>query len=101
VAAVLGLDDLRALPLRTVEMQGQKQDGPALLTVLSKAGIDSFRSVRVVGMGVRDDGLIVLYAIEVDYDVLLDIAERGTTMLCGPKIVWADRVRDVQRIEVR
>ncbi len=101
VAAVLGLEDLRALPSRSVKMQGQNQDGPALLTVLAKVGIDDFRSVRVVGMGVRDDGLIVLDANEVDGDVLLDIAERGTTKLCGPKIAWADRVRDVQRIEVQ
>ena len=74
---MLGLDDLRAFRRAPVVMQGQEQDGPALLTVLAEAGVDSFRSVRVVGMGVRDDGLIVLEPNEVDDNVLLDIAERG------------------------
>ena len=100
-AAVLGLEDLRALPSRTVVMQGQTQSGPALLSVLAEAGVGRFESVKVVGMGVRDDGVIVLSPSELDEDVLLDIAERGTTKVCGPKILWADRVRDVQRIEIR
>ncbi len=99
--AVLGLEDLRALPSRTVEMQGQEQSGPTLLSVLAEADIERFRSVRVIGMGVRDDGVIVLLPSQLDEDVLLDIAERGTTKVCGPEIPWADRVRDVQRIEVR
>ena len=101
VAAAFDLDALRKLPARKVVMQGQEQQGPSLLSLLDKAGINSFDQVRVLGMGVRDDGVIVLKASQIDEDVLLDVAERGTTKLCGPRIAWADRVRDVQRIEVR
>jgi hypothetical protein len=38
---------------------------------------------------------------EIDEDVLLDFALRGTTKLCGPDIPWERRVRDVERIVVR
>ena len=100
-AKVFDLEELQAMPAREVVMQGQEQQGPPLLALLGDAGIESFESVKVVGMGVRDDGVIVLTAQQIDDHVLLDIATRGTTKLCGPDIAWADRVRDVQRIEVR
>ena len=101
VAKVLDLDDLKSLPTRKVVMQDQEPEGPPLLALLNDAGIRSFERVKVVGLGVRDDGIIVLAANQVNDDVLLDIAVRGTTKLCGPDIAWGDRVRDVQRIEVQ
>jgi len=101
VVGVFTLADIAKMPGRRVVMQGQAQEGPPLLAVLQQAGVERFEEVRIVGMGVRDDGLIVLSASEIDQDVLIDIAERGTTKLCGPDIAWADRVRDVERIEVR
>jgi hypothetical protein len=63
--------------------------------------VTDFDSVTVTGLGVRDDGRIVLSRAQVDQDVVLDVAERGTTKLCGPNIAYEDRVRDVERIEVR
>jgi hypothetical protein len=82
-------------------MQGQLQEGPALLEVLRQAGVEEFDSVVVRGMALRDAGVIELGRDEVDEDVLLDFAIRGTVKLCGPQIGWADRVRDVEEIEVR
>ena len=99
--ATYSLTDIAKMPARTVVMQDQEQEGPPLLDVLERAGIRGFDEVKVVGMGARDDGVIVLSADEIDRDVLLDIAERGTTKLCGPDIAFDDRVRDVERIEVR
>jgi len=95
------LADLRELPARRVVMQDQEQIGPAVLTLLESSGVTEYEQLRVIGMGARDDGVIVLSDSEVDRDVLLDIAERGTTKLCGPMIEWEDRVRDVVRLEVR
>jgi len=95
------LAELHELPARRVVMQDQEQEGPSVLAMLEASGITDFEQLRVVGMGARDDGLIVLKARDLSRDVLLDIAERGTTKLCGPAIAWEDRVRDVVRLEVR
>jgi hypothetical protein len=97
----INLDELRALESRSVVMQGQRQEGPPLLLVLESCGVVEFESVEVFGMGVRDDGYIRLNRDEIDEDVLLDFALRGTTKLCGPDIPWERRVRDVERIVVR
>jgi hypothetical protein len=101
VFAVFSLEDLRAMESRRVRMQGQLQEGPSLLEVLRQAGVEEFDSVVVRGMALRDAGVIELERDEVDEDVLLDFAIRGTVKLCGPEIGWANRVRDVEEIEVR
>jgi hypothetical protein len=101
VLAVFSLEDLRAMESRRVRMQGQLQEGPSLLEVLRAAGVQRFDTVVVTGMGLRDAGVLELRWNEVDEDVLLDFAIRGTVKLCGPEIGWADRVRDVEEIEVR
>jgi len=101
---VLRSFDLKALaklPSHSAVMQGQKQQGPSLLDVLAEAGVEDFTVVTVIGQGVRDDGVIELSRAEVGENVLLDLAARGTMKLCGPDISWDDRVRDVERIEVR
>jgi hypothetical protein len=99
--AVFSLDDLRAIESRRVVMQGQVQEGPPLLAVLRAAGVDRFDTVVIRGMGLRDEGILSLKNSEVDEDVLLDYAIRGTVKLCGPDIAWGYRVRDVEEIEVQ
>lgn len=101
VLATFSLEDLKAMEVRRVLMQGQLQEGPSLLDVMAAAGVDDFDSVVVYGMGLRDEGVIDLSRSQVTEDVLLDFAVRGTVKLCGPDIAWADRVRDVERIDVR
>jgi hypothetical protein len=95
------VDELQALGTRRVVMQGRPEEGPPLLSVLSAAGVDEFASITVVGVGARDSGRLTLPRKAIDRDVLLDIANRGTTKICGPKIAYDRRVRDVLRIEVR
>jgi hypothetical protein len=51
-------------------------------------------------MGVRDDGVIVLPARQIDRTCCSTSPSAGR-QLCGPRIAWEDRVRDVERIEVR
>ena len=101
VLRTFDLEALGKLESRSVVMQGQEQEGPSLLDLLAEAGVDDFTSVTVIGQGVRDDGILVLSRNEIDEDVLLDLAVRGTMKLCGPDISWDERVRDVERIEVR
>jgi len=101
VVRAFDIDALRGFDMRQLEMQGEVQEGPPLLDVLEAAGITDFTSLTVVGLGLRDSGRIVLAAKDIDRDVLLDFSSRGTVKVCGPRIAWEDRVRDVQRIEVR
>lgn len=101
VVAEFDVDELVALGTKRVEMQGKYEEGPPLLVVLEAAGIDEFASVEVLGAGVRDSGRLTLQREQIDDDVLLDIANRGTAKIAGPEIAWEDRVRDITRIEVR
>ena len=101
VIHVFDLAALKVMKARKIEMQGEIQKGPPLLDVLKAAGVDEFSSLTITGTGVRDSGRIVLDADEVDRDVLLDFSNRGTVKVCGPDILWENRVRDVMRIEVR
>jgi hypothetical protein len=95
------LPELEGLGMKTVTMQGQPESGPTLLSVLRSAGVSSFSTVTVLGAGARDGGRIELARSAIDDRVLLDIAKRGTTKVCGPDIQWSQRVRDVLDIEVR
>jgi hypothetical protein len=95
------MDQLQDLGVRRVVMQGKPETGPSLLSVLSASGVTSFSSVTVIGLGVRDSGRLTLMRKAVDNDVLLDIAKRGTSKICGPDIPYARRVRDVTRVEVQ
>lgn len=101
VLAAFTLDDLRALGLKKVTIAGKTEEGPTLLSVLEAAGVDDYRELTITGMGIRDDGSIVLEASEITDEVLLDIANRGTVKVVGPAIAWSDRVRDVTKIDVR
>ena len=74
--------------LRRVEMQGKYEEGPPLLAVLEAAGVDDFGSVVIMGAGVRDSGRLKLQREQIDDDVLLDIANRGTCKIAGPDIAW-------------
>jgi len=94
--------DLEALPAVTFTSEGKTQKGPTLSSVLDAAGVDGgFREVEITGMGIRDEGHLVLAADEVDDQVVLDFAERGTVKVVSPTLSWRERVRDVVEIAVR
>jgi len=101
VLADFDRQDLERMELRRVFMQGKFEEGPSLLTVLVSAGVEDFEEVTVVGAGVRDSGRIVLAREEIDEDVLVDLAIRGTAKICGPNIPWDARVRDVMELQVQ
>lgn len=96
----LTLEDLKALGTRRVYMQDQWEEGPTLLAALSSVGAGSFTRVTVIGLGARDDGRLTLKRSDVDQQVILDLALRGTAKLCGPKIPYEKRVRDVTQLVV-
>ena len=72
-----------------------------MLDVLADAGVDGFTQLTVMGLGMRDDGVLVLDAAEVTPDVILDFAQtRSTVKIAGPEIERAERVRDVTELRV-
>lgn len=94
------LADLEKIGYDTITVDGKKEEGPRLSRVLQAAGVDEYSSVTINGAAVRDDGTITLTRAEVENDVLLDVALRGTVKVVGPDIAWGDRVRDVTDIVV-
>lgn len=94
------IDDIRDLDMATVTVLGKIEQGPTLLSVLEAAGVTDFAMIHIGGMGIRDDGSITLSRAEIDDEVLLDIANRGTVKIVGPDIEWEDRVRDVTEMVV-
>jgi hypothetical protein len=95
------LASLRGLGVKRVIAQGQAQEGPTLLAVLADAGVGDFVAVDVVGQGTRDRGRLSLTRAQIDADIVLAIAKRGTVKVAGPDIPADQRVRDVTELRVR
>jgi hypothetical protein len=93
------LADLHALPQTRVVIAGKPQTGPSLKTLLADAGAASYHSVDVRGAGLRDSGHLTLSAHQVDQQVQIDFADRGTAKVCGPELYHAQWVRDVLSID--
>lgn len=100
VLARYTLEDIEEFEQVTIEVDGDEQRGPRLLDVLDDAGVEEFDRLSVAGMGIRDDGELVLVRSEVTEDVVLDISRRGTVKVVSPEMNWEDRVRDVTEIVV-
>ncbi|MDY0340047.1 MAG: hypothetical protein RBS17_02375 [Coriobacteriia bacterium] len=100
VLAEYSMEELRDFPSRSFTQFGKSEEGSGVLDVLAKAGVTEFERLTVYGLGIRDDGVLVLTRDQVAEDVLLDFANRGTVKIAGPDIEWGDRVRDVTILEV-
>jgi hypothetical protein len=101
VLASFDLAQLEAIGMKQVVVQGGTETGPQLLAVLEKAGADSYTTVTIIGTGAKDTGRLVLAASDIGPDTVLDIAKRGTVKIAGPNIAYAQRVRDIEEIQVR
>ena len=99
--ATFTLAALEAVGVKHVVVQGQSQYGPALLSVLAKAGVKDFSEVDVTGEAVRDSGKLKLTRAQVGPDVVLAVAQRGTVKIAGPDIPQDQRIRDVIRLVVK
>jgi hypothetical protein len=100
VLAEYTIDELREFPVQRISQFGKWEEGPAVLDVLAASGVVQFERITVTGLGDRDSGSIELDASEMDRDVILDFANRGTVKVAGPDIPWNARVRDVTVLEV-
>jgi hypothetical protein len=91
---------LRAMPqadISTPKAQGkQTQHGPRVRTVLTRAGVQRFGSLKVAG----PDGTGTFSSAEIDDQVVLDFDNRGTVKLAGAKLPMDRWVRDVTELDV-
>jgi len=99
--AAYDLQELKAFGMRKVVVQGGAEEGPALLDVLTHAGVSDFGSLTILGPGQRDSGRLELKASDVGPDTVLDVAKRGTVKIAGPSIPRNKRVRDITEIQVK
>lgn len=90
---------LHALPQTSVVIDGKRQDGPLLETVLADAGATPVRRVLIRGAGLRDSGRLTLTSSQVARRVQLDFTYRGTVKACGPRLDRGEWVRDVVSID--
>ena|SRR5215469_3182936 len=90
---------LRAMPavdVSTPQSQGrQVQHGPQVRTVLARAGVQRFVTLRASGPGDAQ----TFTAAEIDDQVVLDFDNRGTVKLAGAHLAQNRWVRDVTELD--
>jgi hypothetical protein len=90
---------LRAMPavdVSTPQSQGkQVQHGPQVRTVLARAGVRRFATLRASGPGVAQTFTVA----EIDDQVVLDLDNRGTVKLAGAHLAQDRWVRDLTELD--
>jgi hypothetical protein len=99
----LTIDDLLKLDQITIDINGSPQNGPTLLSVLKRAGIDDFSELTAYGMsrGRLATAETMLKREQVDDTVMLDMNKRGKCKLCGANIPQSNWIIDIEKIEAR
>lgn len=95
-AVMFTVEDVKALPLAQYMTEGKVEEGPKLLDVLARAGVDEFSEVVISGPKSSQ----TLTRAQVDDRTVLDLTNRGTVKLATPAIAKADWVKDVDLILV-
>jgi hypothetical protein len=99
-ATAFSLDQLAALPLASVTIEGKVEEGPRLLDILRAAGVSGF--TQVILRGSRGDNTTnTVTSAQVDSDFVLDFTNRGTVKVATPSIPKDNWAKDIYLIEVR
>lgn len=101
LAVGLSMQDLDSLPKVKLTADGKEQEGPTLLSVLSRAGFADFKRVTVVGMqrGRSHSAELALERAKVTDQVILDINKQGQTKLASPDIPGEAWIIDVSELQ--
>ena len=91
------IDDLKALPLMQVTVEGKVEEGPGLLDVLTLAGITEFMEVSLTG----SSNPATLSRQQVDDNTILDFNNHGTVKLATTYIPKSNWTKDVAEIKVK
>lgn len=89
------LEQLKALPFKSIMAGGKPQEGPAVLDVLASVGIDDFQKVTIAG-----DGSLTFTRAEVTDELILDLNNHGTVKLASPDLPIPSPVKEVKTITV-
>ncbi|MBI4181185.1 MAG: hypothetical protein HY528_04565 [Chloroflexi bacterium] len=101
--ASLTISDLSKLTQVKANVAGTDEQGPALLSVLSLAGITDFGEVTVYGFskGRVTSAELTLKKAEITDNVILALVTRGTAKLTGTDIGAQKMIIDVSKLVVR
>jgi hypothetical protein len=102
VLAYVTLDQLNKLEKIAVRAADRNNEGPTLSSVLSLAGVNEYKSVKVVGMvrGRMADADLTLEKQQVTDKTILDITNRGTCKFVSPDVVYENWIYDVAALEI-
>ncbi len=103
LAADWTLDGLEeAVPFTEMDIDGDTQNGPRLLDVLTASGVDDWATAEVIGMGEGRSFEVGLDidAADTDEDWILDVTNRGTLKLAADDLARDLWVRDVGEIRI-
>jgi len=91
------LDALKKLPLASITVDGNVQEGPKLMDVLKLAGVTDFTEVTLTGSA----SPVTLTREQVDNNTILDFNNHGTLKLATTYIPMPDWTKDVAVITVK
>ncbi len=91
------VDNLKALPLKQVTVDGKTEEGPRLLDVLALAGVTEFKEVSLAGSSTPT----TLTRDQVDDNTILDFTNHGTVKLVTTYIPKPNWTKDISIIEVK
>ena len=91
------IDEVKALPLATLQAEGKVEEGPYLKDVLALAGVTEFTEVSLTG----SSSPATLTFEQVDENTILDFNNHGTMKLSSTYIPKANWTKDVAQITVK
>lgn len=89
--------ELQRIPASKIQVGGKPEEGPVLLNILKKAGIQDFSTAKIKGIAGDE---ITLNKTDIDESVILDRANRGTYKLAAKNINKSKWVKDIIEIRV-
>lgn len=89
------LDQLKALPIKSIMAGGKPQEGPAVLDVLASVGISDFQQITIAG-----EGSLTFARADVTDEMILDLNNHGTVKLASPDLPIPSPVKEVKTITV-
>ena len=90
------VEQVKAMPQVSIEVDGKTEEGPALLAVLEDAGVSNFSSMTLQGLNLS----VTLEKDEITDEVILDITNRDTVKFASPMVPKQDWPKDIMLITV-
>jgi hypothetical protein len=91
------IDEIKKMPVVSFELDGSKEEGPAVSYILSQNNITEYSNIKFTGM-MKDS--ITLTKEETLKDTLVDITNHDTIKLAAKSVKKDKWVKDISTIEI-